>query len=66
MLRYIDVPDLLVAILMALLPPCPTEDSFNCGFDATSRGNGEGRSFVTLLINAGTEAAVEVVLRGAP
>lgn len=27
------------------LPPCPTEDSDNCYWDATERGNGEGRSF---------------------
>lgn len=28
------------------LPPCATEDSVNCYWDAQQRGNGEGRSFV--------------------
>lgn len=27
------------------LPPCPTEDSVNCQWDAEQQGNGEGRSF---------------------
>lgn len=27
------------------LPPCPTEDSRNCYWDATERGNGRGKSF---------------------
>lgn len=30
------------------LPPCAAEDSDNCFWDATVRGNGEGRSFVSL------------------
>ena len=38
---------LLVAILMAFMPPCATEDSSNCGWDAR-RGNGGGHSFVDL------------------
>jgi hypothetical protein len=29
------------------LPPCPTEDSDNCYWDAGTRGNGDGESFVT-------------------
>lgn len=29
------------------LPPCPTEDSDNCYWDAQTMGNGEGQSFVT-------------------
>jgi hypothetical protein len=29
------------------VPPCPTEDSANCYWDAT-RGNGTGRSFVDI------------------
>jgi len=29
-----------------LPPPCPTEDSVSCYWDAESRGNGQGRSFV--------------------
>lgn len=28
------------------LGPCPTEDSANCYWDATERGNGLGRSFI--------------------
>jgi hypothetical protein len=27
------------------LPPCPTEDSVSCFWDASARGNGVGRSF---------------------
>lgn len=30
------------------LPPCPTEDSDDCYWDAPSMGNGSGRSFVTV------------------
>ncbi|QED11918.1 hypothetical protein SEA_MASHLEY_102 [Microbacterium phage Mashley] len=30
------------------LPPCLTEDSDNCVWDARVDGNGEGRSFVTI------------------
>lgn len=30
------------------LPPCPSEDSSNCYWDATTRGNGQGTSFVNL------------------
>jgi hypothetical protein len=36
----------LVAILFALLPACPTEDSGYCGWDAQHQGNHIGRSFV--------------------
>lgn len=31
-----------------ILPPCPTEDSNNCYWDAQSRGNGQGTSFVVI------------------
>lgn len=27
------------------LPPCPTEDSVSCYWDATTMGNGQGRSY---------------------
>lgn len=30
------------------LPPCATEDSDNCWWDAARDGNGEGRSFVVI------------------
>jgi hypothetical protein len=30
----------------ATLPPCETEDSINCFWDATARGNGKGQSFI--------------------
>lgn len=30
------------------LPPCATEDATNCHWDATTRGNGQGRSFDAL------------------
>jgi hypothetical protein len=28
------------------LPPCPTEDSSDCYWDAATMGNGQGRSFI--------------------
>lgn len=40
--------DLLITLLMLLLPPCPTEDSSWCTWDATQQGNGQGTSFITL------------------
>ncbi len=39
----------LITAYPTLLPPCPTEDSQNCHWDATSQGNGQGRSFVDVL-----------------
>ena len=30
------------------LPPCPVEDADNCYWDATTMGNGLGRSFITV------------------
>ena len=36
------------AWLMAVLPPCPYEDSGNCAWDADTRGNGYGNSFVVV------------------
>lgn len=33
----------------AYLPPCPTEDSMNCFWDATLQGNHQGQSFVDIL-----------------
>lgn len=30
------------------LPPCPTEDSSYCYWDASERGNGLGRDFIAL------------------
>ena len=38
----------LFAALMALLPPCPYEDSGSCAWDADTRGNGYGNSFVVI------------------
>jgi len=34
---------------MTILPPCPTEDSNFCYWDAATRGNGQGHSFITLF-----------------
>jgi hypothetical protein len=39
---------LLFTILFSILPPCHYEDSTNCGWNAGTSGNGEGRSFVAL------------------
>jgi hypothetical protein len=39
---------LLIAIILAMGNPCATEDSTNCYWDASQRGNGTGTSFVTV------------------
>jgi hypothetical protein len=41
------------AALLSIMPPCPTEDSTNCGWDASKRGNGRGVSFVAIETTAG-------------
>jgi hypothetical protein len=33
------------AVMFALLPPCPMEDSADCAWDAGNSGNGIGTSF---------------------
>lgn len=40
--------------LASALPPCPTEDSVNCHWDASLEGNREGESFVAILVNGVT------------
>jgi hypothetical protein len=40
--------NLLFAILFAFLPPCASEDSTNCRWDAAHQGNGQGNSFVNI------------------
>ena len=42
--------NLLFIILMQITPPCATEDSGFCHWDA-SRLNGEGQSFVAITEN---------------
>lgn len=39
---------LILIVLLAILPPCETEDSPNCGYDAANRSNGVGHSFVDI------------------
>jgi len=39
---------LLFALVVAFLTPCATEDSTNCHWDASVRGNGTGHSFIDL------------------
>lgn len=39
---------IILAALLAVMPPCPTEDSDWCGWNAAEQGNGRGRSFVRL------------------
>lgn len=40
---------MLVVLLSAfLLAPCEWEDSANCHWDAETRGNGQGESFVDI------------------
>lgn len=36
-----------IAIALAILPPCEHEDSDMCYWDATTRGNGWGLSYVS-------------------
>lgn len=46
----IELPASLTETLQAAdetIPPCETEDSNNCYWDAETRGNGQGRSFIT-------------------
>jgi len=38
----------LALIMLCALPPCQTEDSRNCHWQAESRGNGQGASFVDI------------------
>jgi hypothetical protein len=41
--------DLIVAFLLAILPPCPTDEAIGtCGWDAQRQGDGEGTSFVVV------------------
>lgn len=40
----------------ATLPPCEAEDSTNCFWDATTRGNGKGQSFIDV---DGTRVSLE-------
>jgi hypothetical protein len=42
---------LLYALLFALTPPCPTEDSTNCHWDAQVQGNGNGYDFISLNVD---------------
>ena len=41
---------LLLALLVALLPPCATDDGSGslCGWDASAQGNGTGSDFVVI------------------
>lgn len=39
----------VIALLLAVLPACPTEDSNGlCGWNAAQQGNGKGRSFIVI------------------
>lgn len=37
-----------IAYTLVPTPPCPTEDSTDCVWNADVQGNGEGRSFVDI------------------
>ena len=43
-----DPADVTPAVVNEDLPPCETEDSTGCYWDADTRGNGEGDDVVTL------------------
>lgn len=47
-----ELPAILVSAFLALFPPCPTEDSSFCGWNAATQGNGTGASFIALWGNA--------------
>jgi len=40
--------EFLIAVLIALLPACADETSAWCYWDASTQGNGEGRSFIDI------------------
>lgn len=46
----------LLALILAVSTPCPTEDSYNCRWDATAHGTGTGSSFIVV----GTEDAFTI------
>lgn len=39
---------MILAILIAIMPVCPSEDSRNCYWDASARGNHLGVSFIDI------------------
>lgn len=41
---------ILMLILSLILPPCATEDSTNCYWDAQTQGNGQGTDLVYLEV----------------
>jgi len=40
--------NILFALLATIIPPCDTEDSGHCYWDAANMGNGQGYSYVML------------------
>lgn len=47
-LTEVHMLTILVTLIMALYPTCPTEDATNCTWVAAEHGNGEGRDFFDL------------------
>lgn len=41
---------MIVFFSLARIPYCPTEDSFDCFWDASKLGNGHGRNFINFTI----------------
>lgn len=41
---------LIMLLLALILPPCATEDSTNCYWDASQQGNGLGTDSVVLVL----------------
>lgn len=52
---------MLFALILALVTPCEYEDSTNCHWDASRRGNGLGYSFVALDVDM--DGADDFVIR---
>lgn len=38
----------IIALLIAIFPACPEEDSTGCYWDGATRGNGAGISYIAL------------------
>ena len=41
------IPAFILTLLLSVMPNCASEDSYNCGWNASEMGNGKGHSFVT-------------------
>lgn len=47
-IAYAVIPEYVYGAIADAFAACPTEDSHNCFWDATIRGNGRGNSFIDI------------------